>query len=67
MCDPPSERPWHRATWIGDAVDHISVAEAAEHGALAVLQVVTARCELLGVPDATLSEVLRSWLTCRVT
>ncbi len=67
MCDATSERPWQRAARIDDAVDHITVAEAAEHGALAVLEVIAARCELLGVPDATLSEVLRSWLACRAT
>lgn len=67
MCDPTTERPWKRAARIDDVVDHLSVAEAAEHGALAVLEVVAARCELLGVPDATLSEVLRSWLACRAT
>ena len=67
MCDPNTERPWKRAARIDDAVDHRSVAEVAEHGALAVLEVVAARCELLGVPDATVSEVLRSWLACRAT
>ncbi len=40
---------------------------AAEHGALAMLEVVAARCELLGVPDATASEVLRSWPACLAT
>ena len=61
MCDPNTERPWKRAARIDDAVDHRSVAEVAEHGALAVLEVVAARCELLGVPDATVSEVLGGW------
>ena len=65
MCDPTSEHPWQRAARIDDAVDHLSVVEAAEHGALAVLEVIAARCEMLGVPDATVSEVLRSWLGCR--
>lgn len=67
MSVPITERPWQRALRIDDAVDHLSVAEAAEHGALAVLEVIAARCELLGVPDATLSEVLRAWLACRAT
>ena len=67
MCDPTTERPWQRALRIHDAVDHITVAEAAEHGALAVLEVIAARCEMLGVPDAAISEVLRSWLACRAT
>ena len=65
LCDPTRERPWQRAALIDDAVDHITVAEAADHGALAALEVLAARCEWLGVPDATVSEVLRSWLACR--
>ena len=67
MCDSISVRPWRRAGLIDEAVDHVTVAEAAEHGALAVLEVIAARCELLGMPDATVSEVLRSWLACRAT
>ena len=67
MRDPTRERPWQRASLIDDAVDHITVAEAVERGALAALEVIAARCELLGVPDATISEVLRSWLACRAT
>ena len=67
LCDPTSPRPWQRAALIDEVVDHITVAEAAQHGALAVLHVIAARCEMLGVPDATVSEVLRSWLACRAT
>ena len=67
MCDLTRESPWQRASLIDDVVDHLSVVEAAEHGALAALEVVAARCEMLGVPDATVSEVLRSWLACRAT
>lgn len=67
MCDPTHKRPWHRTLRIDDAVDHITVAEAADHGALPALEVIAARCEMLGVPDATVSEVLRSWLACRAT
>ncbi len=66
MSVPITERPWQRALRIDDAVEHVSVAEATEHGALPVLEVIAARCELLGVPDVTLSEVLRSCLACRV-
>ena len=65
MCDATTERPWQRAARIDDAVDHITVAEAADHGAPAALEVVAARCEWLGVPDATVSEVLRPWRACR--
>ena len=67
MCDPTRERPWPRAALIDDAVDHITVAAAADHGALAALEALAARSGWLGVPDATLSEVLRSWLACRAT
>ncbi len=67
MCDSTTERPWQRAARIDDAVDHLSVVKAAEHGVLAVLEVIAARCQMLGVPDATVSGVLRSWLACRAT
>jgi len=54
--------PWQPANCIDAVVDHATVAAAEAHGVLAVLQVPAARCELLGVPDATLSEILRAWL-----
>lgn len=34
---------------------------------VAVLEVSAVRCERRGVPDATVSEVLRSRLACRAT
>lgn len=53
--------PWKRAQLIDEAVDHVSVASAASIGPLEALYVVLARCEALGVADATVSEVVRSW------
>ena len=52
-----------RALLIDKAVDHASVAEAAAKGVLDAMEVVLARCEALGVGDATLAEVVRSWAT----
>lgn len=62
MSDGALYPPWQRVDRIDEAVDHVTVAEATEHGVLAVLQVIAARCESLGIPDATIGEVLRSWL-----
>lgn len=56
--------PWQRADRTDEVVDHVTVVEAADHGVLAVLEFLSARCVALGVPDATLDEVLRSWLAC---
>ncbi len=62
MGAPIAKRPRQRALRIGGGADPLSAATAAERRGLAVLEAIAARCELLGVPDATLSEVLRPWL-----
>ena len=67
MCDPTTERPWPRALRIDDAADHVSVAKAVEHGALAVLEVTAGRCWPLALPDATVSEVLQGWIAGQAT
>ena len=62
MCDtlPLSPAALAAGDRIDDAVDHVSVAEAAEQAPLDVLQVLAARCDALSVPDATIGEVLCS-------
>ena len=56
-----SLQPWQRLELIDEAVDDLSVLEAADKGPLAAMTVVLMRCKGLGVPDVTLGEVVRSW------
>lgn len=53
MRDRRDPAPAERALAIDRAVDHISVAEAAEKGVLEAMEVVLALCEAFGVGGAS--------------
>lgn len=50
-----------REQLIANAIDDLSVAQAASEGVLPALRLVLARCEELGVEEPTLAEVMASW------
>lgn len=53
--------PWKRAQVIDRAVRELSLAGGVAQGLIEVLRMVEKRCEALGVHDASLTEVIRSW------
>lgn len=46
---------------IANAIDDLTVAQAASKGVLPTLRLLSARCAELGIEEPTLSEIIAAW------